>query len=136
MEYTHKQMEYIDSVEGDAHQSAVRIIGELQAELTEARKKPEPTEFRENAEAILWAGRNTNQSVVKELVNTLLAEIDRLAQTCKEYSATINRMDKKAEQMDVNYGRMVLERDRLTAELAEALKTARSRLYRHYADIY
>ena len=40
MEYTHKQMEYIDSVEGDAHQSAVRIIGELQAELTEARKKP------------------------------------------------------------------------------------------------
>ena len=33
MDYTPKQMEYIDSVEGKAHASAVRIIGELEAEI-------------------------------------------------------------------------------------------------------
>lgn len=32
-EYTNKQKEYIDSVGGEAHQSAVKIIGQLQAEL-------------------------------------------------------------------------------------------------------
>jgi len=31
MDYLLKQKEYIDSVEGNAHQSAVRIIGELEA---------------------------------------------------------------------------------------------------------
>ncbi len=30
MEYSPKQMEYIDSVDGEAHQSAVRIIAELE----------------------------------------------------------------------------------------------------------
>ena len=45
MNYSLKQKEYIDSVEGNAHQSAVRIIGELETELAEARKTPEPTEF-------------------------------------------------------------------------------------------
>lgn len=34
--YTHKQKEYIDSVEGKAHQSAVEIIGELERELIQA----------------------------------------------------------------------------------------------------
>jgi hypothetical protein len=32
-DYTKKQMEYINSVDGDAHNSAVTIIGELEAEL-------------------------------------------------------------------------------------------------------
>ena len=32
MEYTPKQMEYIDSVDGMAHMSAVKIIGEQEAE--------------------------------------------------------------------------------------------------------
>ena len=33
MAYTKKQTEYIDSVDGLAHQSAVKIIGELEAEI-------------------------------------------------------------------------------------------------------
>ncbi len=32
-DYTPKQQEYINSVDGHAHNSAVRIIGELEAEL-------------------------------------------------------------------------------------------------------
>lgn len=34
--YSHRQMEYIDSVEGAAHMSAVEIIGELEAALVAA----------------------------------------------------------------------------------------------------
>jgi hypothetical protein len=35
MTYTPKQQEYIDSIDGAAHQSAVEIIGELEKRLAE-----------------------------------------------------------------------------------------------------
>lgn len=36
-DYTPRQWEYIHSVEGQCHMSAVRIIGELETELSRAR---------------------------------------------------------------------------------------------------
>jgi len=37
-EYTQKQKEYIDSVGGQAHQSAIEIIGDLDKKITELEK--------------------------------------------------------------------------------------------------
>lgn len=39
-------------------------------------EKPDPTKLRARAEAVLWAGRNTNQSEVEEFVHVLLSYID------------------------------------------------------------
>jgi len=40
--------------------------------------EPEPTELRDNAAAVLWSGRHTNQREVEELVKELLNTIDHL----------------------------------------------------------
>jgi len=54
----------------------------------------------------------TNQHIIE-----LNAENAKLKEAQKQYCDTINRMDVNAEQMDKNYGRMVLERNVLTADL-------------------
>jgi len=53
--YTKKQMEYIDSVDGQAHMSAVKIIGDLEAELEwidvdDDRKPVRETSAEDNTE--------------------------------------------------------------------------------------
>jgi len=58
--------------------------------------------------------------------------IDRLEHANKEYVAAIGRLDIQADVMDKNYGRMVLERDRLEEELKakdEALRIAKWTLF-------
>ena len=60
----------------------------------------------------------------QEIVIELEADIKKINRACTEYKATINRMDKNAGQMDLNYGRMVLERDTIRAENAK-LKSKR-----------
>ena len=128
MEYTHKQMEYIDSVEGDAHQSAVRIIGELQAELTEARKKPEPTEFRENAEAILWAGELAE--ALKNPEPPILAAEGTIGRIFDKHKKNeVNRLTAELEVKDkllqkvLSYGEEGLTIDETFAnEIEQALK--------------
>ena len=60
MEYTKKQMEYIDSVDGQAHMSAVKIIGDLEQYIKENyirkdkiislhKKIPSKTKIRKSA---------------------------------------------------------------------------------------
>jgi len=53
-----KQKEYIDSVEGNAHQSAVRIIGELEAENAKLREgRLSESEMRITRQALkIWRG--------------------------------------------------------------------------------
>jgi len=86
MEYTAKQKEYIDSVEANAHQSAVRIIGELEAELAEARKKPEPTD-----------------PIVRTLIQGLRNEIDRLEaeNKAKDEKARLFRLEVQEAILEV-----------------------------------
>lgn len=51
MEYTNLQMEYINSVDGKAHQSAVNIIGRLEYAVEEHRKY---NHIHNDLEAYLW----------------------------------------------------------------------------------
>jgi len=52
--------------------------------------EPEPTELRDNAAAVLWSGRHTNQREVEELAKELLNTIDRL-------TAELKAKDKRIE---------------------------------------
>ncbi len=86
MEYTPKQKEYIDSVSGEAHQSAVRIIGELEAE-------PEPTEFTE---------QERNRLAIKKRSEMTGPEI-RLLYACDKIDLAIIKIKRqKAEHAKLN----------------------------------
>ena len=74
MEYTAKQKEYIDSVEANAHQSAVRIIGELEAELAE--------------------GKHSTLKMLRLEINRLKAEIRDLKIALKADSERIGKIIK------------------------------------------
>ena len=85
MAYTAKQMEYIDSVDGAAHQSAVRIIGELEAEIQELKALLKSDHYKIQSESrfndwLIARGQIRDQkkriAEFEALVNTVLLTCD------------------------------------------------------------
>jgi len=77
-----------------AHQSAVDIIGELQAELAEARKKPEPTEFTKKGRAFISQVLNNWGLIsVRTWVIEACDEIDRQAAELKAKDKRIAELE-------------------------------------------
>ena len=84
MNYSLKQKEYIDSVEGKAHQSAVRIIGELETELAEARKKPEPGSKIDEAIKLLMDAHDNDLTRIHIEHDNIQHEIKNARWDCAE----------------------------------------------------
>ena len=84
-----------------------------------AKKQPikRPGELRNDAEAILWQGRNTNTDKVEELVNELLAEIDRLTAENGQQKATISTLERLALQGGAGHDAIVKKAVNLQVEL-------------------
>ena len=93
MEYTSKQKEYIDSVDGEAHQSAVKIIGNLQAELESIKLYAGGLE---NAQGFL----DDKIAHLQTQLQDKQAEIDKLEKTISMFERGITTFPKGYETAD------------------------------------
>ena len=105
MDYTPKQMEYIDSVEGKARASAVRIIGYLEHELEAAK-----------ASSLVFV-----PAMSDDMAETYLAENIQL-------HAEIERKDEMIEQLAfdnrMDQERLDAEIERMKADLGKWIRIA------------